>query len=216
MSTCDTMENNQNDIPNRLLTAPFTTKIAVQHGISKHVLKKWVDCGTVRKIGHGTYLAAEERLLLKTHFHAATLRIGTPSAICLTSALHYYKLALSEPGFTWMMVNANKRTKKEDFCLWRRRKPEWEIGINKHKGFWITSLERTLIESLAYKKYVRPSEAFYALQRAFMKDIVTYDNFKYMAERLKLTKRIEPYFELLNLSAHKMDDDEDDIENELA
>jgi Recombinase len=68
---------------------------------------------------------------------------GQPSAICLISALPFYHLTDVIPKKTWVLGNANKITTQKDIRLWRRRNPNWNVGIKPIDGLAITSVDRT-------------------------------------------------------------------------
>ena len=91
-------------------------------------------------------------------FQEACAYIGTPSAISLLSALSYYNLTDTIPNKIWLIVPISKRTRRRDLRLLRITNPHWDIGIDKKQGYWITSINRTLVDIFIYKKHSPLSE----------------------------------------------------------
>jgi len=139
-------------LPKKLLKGPFTLKEALKRGITRYQLQQLLQLEQVIKISHGIYESIDTEPSLESDFRAATLKVGNPSCVCLLSALDYYHLVDTISNKTWMMVPQSKRVSAKNIKIYRSQNPYWNIGIVKETGFWITNIERTLVESLKKKK----------------------------------------------------------------
>ena len=184
-------------IPSELKGRMFSTKEATRKGLTFYALRKMIEKGVVHKIARGLYQAAQADFSEGESFTAASLQIGTPNAICLVSALVYYQLADVIPKKVWMMVDASKRTKYRSIRLLRTRNPRWTIGIDKKKGYWVTSLERTLVDAIIYRNLIGTNVAMEALRKANRNSTVTLGRLVDMGKKLKAYHRIQPYLEAL-------------------
>lgn len=52
------------------------------------------------------------------------------------------------------MVPHSKRSRHSELKLHRVRSPEWKVGIIKQKGYNITSIERTVVDTIHYRRIV--------------------------------------------------------------
>lgn len=127
----------------------------------------------------------------------ATLKCGTPSAICLLSALEYYHVTDQIADKTWMLVLATKRVTSSRLRLLRTRNPQWNKGIQKNKDYWMTTLERTLIDCLLYRRLIGTQVALEALKYAVSQKKVKLKDILDLAKKMKVLHRILPYLEVL-------------------
>ena len=77
-------------------------------------------------------------LTLDEQFADISMELNTKSAICLTSALSYYNLSdeiVIEPV---VLVDASFYKRTDQCVLFRKRTPNWKIGIDEKEGFNIT------------------------------------------------------------------------------
>ena len=81
--------------------------------------------------------------------------------------------------------------------LFRTRNPHWTIGIKRKKGFKITTLERTLVDSLNYQKKIARPIAINAVKKAISSNKTTLAKIGDMARELNLRKKLQPIFEAL-------------------
>lgn len=184
-------------LPRALAAAPFTRRQAIEHGISRRGLEALVREGTVELLVHGVYCATSNDVWEEAQFRAATLRVGSPSAICLISALAHHGLTDVIPKKIWIMVPSSKRTAYRDLKVFRTRNPAWEIGINQHDGYAITSVERTLVDTLHYRAKVGTQVGIDALKQSLALKKTTLNNVVDTATRLGLAHRIRDYLEAL-------------------
>lgn len=184
-------------IPKHLQDKPFSTTQAVGWGISKYYLKMLVREEKLEKLTRGIYRLVQSDISEEDDYRSATLRVGTPSTICLLSALVYYNLTDTIPKKTWIMVPTAKRTAYKDVKVFRKRNPQWEIGIEKQEGYWVTSLERTIVECLMYRSLLGSQMGLEALKRAVADKKTTLGKIMDMATKLKVSHRIQAYVEAL-------------------
>ncbi len=75
--------------------------------------------------------------------------------------------------------------------------PHWEIGIRKTKRYWITTLDRTLIACIIYKRLVGNQVALPALKRAITQNNTKPGSLYDLAKKMRVAHRIRPYIEVL-------------------
>src|SRR3989338_6852812 len=185
-------------IPQKLLHGPFLVKEALACGLSKAYLTRMVKAGALERLSWGVYqVSGVDQGTSEELYRVATLRCGVPSAICLLSALDYYHVTDQIPKKTWVLVHQRKRVSSKDLKLIRSRNPQWKIGIIKTKDYWITSLERTLVECLLYKRWIGSQVALLALKQALSEKKVKLGTVYDMAKKMGVEHRIYSYIEVL-------------------
>lgn len=184
-------------LPASLGSTPFTTRDAMRAGLSYYELRKLVKDGTLEQMARGVYRLSGQDLSDEEAFAAASARIGFPSAVCLVSALAHYHLTDLIPKKTWLLVEVQKRTQHKDIRVLRTRDPRWNVGIERRKDYWITAIERTLVEALIYKSLIGTSTAIESLRRAVQNKKASLGKVMEMGERLGVAHRIRPYIEAL-------------------
>lgn len=189
-------------LPEKLATKPFSTKEAMKLGVSKAAITRMFKAGVLERLSRGVYQLSEGSLggghsESEKNYIVATLRCSLPSAICLLSALAHYHVTDQIAGQIWVMVPASKRIVSKQLKLIRLRDSEWKIGIIKTKDYWITSLERTLIDSLVYKRFLGHQVALGALKQAISQKKVKLGNLYDMAKKMGVVHRIRPYIEAI-------------------
>ena len=189
--------NTTNILPTYLKKRTFSASDAKSAGISLFTLRLLVKEGQIRRITRNHYLYWELDEEKDAKFEAANQAIGLPSAICLLSALEYYDLSDEISQKIWVMVPRNKRSKRKEVKLFRCSNPEWVIGIKKSKEFWITNIDRTLIDCLYYQKYLGPFIAIKAIKIAIADKKTTLLNIANMAKKLGRYEKIKSYIEAI-------------------
>lgn len=183
-------------IPKNLLKQPFSTQEAVKSGLSKATLSRMVKSGVLDRISLGVYQVSEQSVYdQESLYQVATIRSGLPSAICLLSALEHYNLTDEVSRHTWILVPASKRITAPSIKLVRSRNPHWEIGIKKKNGYWITSIERTLVDCILSMKKIGSQIALSALKRALSEKKVKLGRVMDIAKQMGVEKRILPYIQ---------------------
>jgi predicted transcriptional regulator of viral defense system len=184
--------------PKALESKAFSTQDAYALGLTKYNLKKLLVSGKISKISRGYYQHEEVASLdEESLFENAFLRTGKPSTISLVSALVHYGLTDLIGKQIWIMVPATTRRQYPDIRLVRVRTPEWEIGITKGQRYWITNIERTLIDCLIYKRLVGTSTAIEGIKRALEEKKSNLNRIYHMSKKLKVDLRVLPYIEAL-------------------
>ena len=184
-------------LPKQLRKHLFSVKKAEEVGLSRRALQSLYESGQIERVARGVYQSVNAEFSNEDQLNAATLRMGYPSAICLISALVQYNLTDAIPRKVWIMVPVSKRTAHKDLKLLRTRSPRWEIGIIKENGYRITSLERTLVDCLIYRRLVGLQTFIDALKRSIQQKKTTPVKILDMAIQLKVGHRLRPYLEVL-------------------
>jgi len=152
--------------------------------------------------GRGRHLTKSLRRKKKARersyqFEVATIIAGKPSAICLISALFHYGLTDVVPKKTWIMVPNEKRSRNRELKLHRARTPDWNIGIVKHKGYSVTSVERTIVEAICYRHKLGSTIGVEALRKSVQSQKTNLSKVMDMAKKLGVLPRLIPYIEAL-------------------
>ena len=126
------------------------------------------------------------------------MRIDGPSAVCLVSALAFYGITDHIPKKVWLLVPEDKHSAHKDIRLFRSRNPNWKVGIESHKGYKITNLERSIVDALAMKRVLGVTLAVSALKNALQEKKTTLDKILKMATQLGVDHRVMSYIEALS------------------
>ena len=200
--------------PIKLPNKPFSTKEAVALGLSKITLTRMVKSGLLERLSRGIYQVVDDHTdidskrikvsskkapytELEREYISATLKCGHPSAVCLLSALQFYNLTDEIPNRIWMMVPESKRVRSEALKIVRCRQPKWDQGFHKNKDFWITTIERTLIDCIVYKRIVGQQVALSALKLALSEKKIKLGNLYEIARSIGAGRALKPYIEIL-------------------
>jgi predicted transcriptional regulator of viral defense system len=210
----------------KLSKRPFSTEEAIAQGISKTSLTRMVKSGALERLswgvyqvsdavrdgrglgnslgmgsrsgaGHGEGSGGNEYSEQEKNYIVATLRCGTPSAICLLSALEHYHVTDEIADRVWVLVPDSKRVTSKDLKLVRSRDPQWDVGLHKTKDYWITTIERTLVDSLLYRRLIGHQVSLAALKKALAQKKVKLGQVYDMANSLGVAHRIRPIIEAL-------------------
>lgn len=95
------------------------------------------------------------------------------------------------------MVEQQKRTIHRDLHVIRVLHPKWNIGIETHKGYKITSIERTLVEAIIGRRYLGPMLGIESLKLALIEKKTTLAKVIDMASKLGFLNRIKHVIEVL-------------------
>ena len=177
---------------------PFSAQEALSLGLSKATLTRRVATGQFDRLSRGVYqISGRDDETGEDRYRMATLRCGTPSAVCLLSALEHYHVTDQITQQVWVLVPEPKRVASKELKLVRARNPQWDVGIRKTKHYWITTLERTLIESLVYKRLIGSQVALGAVKQAVAQKKVRLSKLYDMAKKMGVEHRVRPYIEAL-------------------
>ena len=185
-------------IPTKLKKRPFTYQQAVAEGLNLRSFRKLVADGAFEQVARGVYLPSKPDYSEEDQYRVATLIVGTPSSICLISALSHYDLTDIIPKKTWIMVPNTKRSQSTELKLQRLRNPDWQIGIAKCDGYSITTIERTVVDAICAKAKIGTQVAVEALRKSTQSKQTTLSKIMNTAKQLGVLHRILPYIEALS------------------
>lgn len=188
---------NYDEILDTFKGQPFKLKEGEEAGIPRSVIRSWLDDDIIERIAHGTYKSTDDEYDSENAYIEATAIVGCTSAVCLLSALELYNLTDQIPKKTWLMVPVDKKTTNEKIRLLRSRNPMWKIGIIKEDGYQVTSVERTLVDCLIYRKAIGSSVAIDAIKEALRTKKAKLVDIIKMAKKMKVYHRIELIIEAL-------------------
>lgn len=184
-------------LPKSLQSKTFTYSEACESGLTKYAIAKLIESGELERIERGLYRAVGEDLSDEELYRRAIKKVGEPAAVCLLSALSHYELTDIIAKQVWLMVPAEKRIKSSNIKLYRARDLKWRVGIDSHRGYKMTSLERTIIDSLTLKTIISPRVGLDALKRAIANKKTDVSKIIKVANALGVSHRIMPYLEAL-------------------
>lgn len=176
---------------------PFSLKSAEEIGISRHQLNQLLIEGKIEKLAHGIYGITKGDISPTKQFKIATTLIGQPSVICLLSALEYYDLTDIISKEIWLMVPLSKRSRQPGIRLFRTSHLNLNIGILKTSDFFITSIDRTIVDCLTHKRQISTTITIEALRRAIHLKKTTLSNIVSMAKNIGVLDRIYSYIEAI-------------------
>lgn len=179
-------------------SVPFSLAEALERGMTRREIATKVNNGEFERVAQGWYRVPVGTFSEEHIFQAAIMRIGKPAAVCLISALSFYDLTDTIPRKIWLMVPHEKRSKHKDLRLLRTRNPLWKTGVDRHPEFWITSIDRSIVDMLTYRSLFGSQLALDALREAIRKKKTTLSNILEMANKLEVSHRIRPYIEAMS------------------
>lgn len=186
------------ELPQGLQHKAFTFREASEDGLTQYAIRQLLEAGAIERVERGLYRATGEDISEIEAHRSAIKKVGERAAVCLLSALSHYELTDTIPKQVWLMVPAEKRTKSPNIKLYRARDPKWKIGVLTEDGYPITSLERTIVDSLTLKSIISPRLGIDALKRAIAEKKTTASAILKMSDELGVKHRILPYIEALS------------------
>lgn len=184
-------------LQSQFANVPFTLNDIEELGITSAQLRSFLAKEQVLRLSRGVYVLPGMDLDNEALFRAASMRIEGPSAVCLLSALEFYGLTDQIPKKVWLLVPENKHTAHKDIRLFRRNDPKWRVGIvgQPTDGYQITSLERTIVDALVFKRIVGVNLGIAALKAALAQQKTTLDKILKIAKELRVDHQIMSYLE---------------------
>ncbi len=160
------------------------------------VIHRMLQQGVLDRVSRGVYvMSGVDDGTNENLFKTATIRCGRPSAVCLLSALEYHHLTDEISHQVWILVPTEKRVRAKELKLIRSRKPKWNLGIKKMDGYWITTVERTLIDCLLFKNLLGLQTALAALNRAVEENRIRMGDVFDLAKKMRVLDKLRPYLE---------------------
>lgn len=174
----------------------FTYKEALAFGITRGEFYKLVRSGKFERVQRGYYQLYDYFPSTMYHqFRDISKRLNYKAAICLQTALTFYELSDEFINVPSLLVDNTTYSHDKTIHLFRKRKPHWDKGINEEDGFLITSIERTIVESMVYKKWAG-WEGIKALRLVLKEKKTDIYKISKIAKELGYYKRIEKNLEV--------------------
>lgn len=187
-----------NELPKPIRRRPFTYQEACFYGLTQYTISKLIKTGIIERLEHGLYRSIGEDLSDEELYRRAIKKVGEPAVVCLLSALSHYELTDTIPKQVWLMVPTKKRIKSASVKLYRARDPQWKIGVVALDGYSITSLERTIVDSLTLKVLISPRLGIDALKLAISTKKTKTNKILEISNALGVKHRVLPYLEALS------------------
>ena len=175
----------------------FQVAEANQFGVSQPTLSRLASDGKILHIGKGLYLHPDSPINPKERdFAAACAKFGKDAVIGGMTALFYHHLIEQVPQHIWVLVTYHQKTTSPLYrCI--RTKTDPNIGIEDHKTFRITNLERTLVEAFRYSTKIGLRTALHAARTAISEKRTSAEKVYKQAQALRLQKFIEKHWEYI-------------------
>lgn len=177
----------------------FSLREAKQAGVSQSTISRLAEGGEIIKLGSGFYVHPEARYDPATmDFSIACKKFGPQSFIGGLSALYFYGLINEVPDRIWVIVPTEKRTTEHGYRLIRSKSIS-NTDIEQKGQFRISSLARTLVESLRYGSKIGQQTAISAIRRALADNLITKNNLFDCSKRLGLEMVIKKFWDLITI-----------------
>ena len=159
------------NIINRLNKPIITTRYARRVHVSSSSLSRLVSSGVISRVERGVYLntRATEQLPIHIEDLISSVKSVREGAICLISALSYYKLTNEIPRENWISIPQNFNPRKRRNIRFVKL-PDYKLGLKllRIKGVTVKIYdeEMTIVDSF---KYLSFETAIEALENYFRK-----------------------------------------------
>jgi predicted transcriptional regulator of viral defense system len=175
----------------------FRIQDAREAGLSQPTLSRLAHSGQLLRLERGLYQYPGATIdASELDFAIACARLGKNSVIGGISALFRYGLISQVPDQIWILVPPSIRSKNPLYrCL--RTQNNLVIGVVDHRIYRITSLERTLIESLQYASKIGVSIAVSGARKALEEGMTSEKKLYDMAIKLGQKNGFIKYWEVI-------------------
>jgi len=180
---------------------PFTLRDVMHLDITRYALYKLINEGSVEKLGHGLYKKTkdiESSVFDTSLFENVFARSKQEGCICLWSALEYYDLTEEFIEQAWIYIPYEKNIRVSEARTVRKRNLNLSIGVDKKKGFQITSIERTLIDCFLSKKHISLKDSLEVCRKAINMKKTNFTKLAKLAKQLEVFEKVKGYFELIS------------------
>ncbi len=173
----------------------FNTADAIRNGVSQPTISRLTARGEILRLAHGLYQHPLAKIdPSEVDFAIAYKKFGPKSAVGGLSALFRYGLISQVPDRIWVIVpSAVKSTDPLYRCI--RTKHSSKVGIENHCFYRMTTIERTLIESLRFATKIGLGIAVSATRKALKERKTTKKKIYEMAKAMKLDKILAEHWE---------------------
>lgn len=178
----------------------FGVSRAQESDISKSTLSRLATKNKLIRLDHGMYLHPDSKiskiLLEERDYAQAYAKFGPDSVIGGLTALFHFGLLEQVPEQIWVIVPQTKQTRDSKYRLIRVKHLSL-IGIEKHKFFRITNLERSLVETLKYSSKIGIRTVLTAIHRAVHEKQTTLEKLMDMAKKLGVENILKKHWETI-------------------
>jgi predicted transcriptional regulator of viral defense system len=145
----------------------FTLQDAALQGFSQASISRSVSRGEIIRLEQNLYRHPESKLDAQTQdFAVACAKFGPTSTIAGLSALFHYGLLEQAPQQVWIAVSPQTRTRLRKYRCLRTEAPA-NVGVSQMAYYRITTIERSLGESLRHSTKIGLDTAVRACRQAF-------------------------------------------------
>ena len=177
----------------------FSLADAKKAGVSQSKLSRLAEDERIIKLGSGFYMHPEASQDPGTiDYVIACRKFGARSFIGGLSALAFYRLIDEVPDRIWVIVPPEKRTIEALYRLIRSR-GDLNVDVEETGSFRVSSLARTLVESLHYSSKIGQKIAISATRRALSNGQISLKELLECSRRLGLFSVVEKYWDLITM-----------------
>jgi predicted transcriptional regulator of viral defense system len=149
----------------------FGLKEALKAGIPHATFLRRVAANDIERVGPGLYRHPESKLKgAELDYAIACARFGPKAAIGGFTALQHYNLIEQVPQQICVLVPPEKQARDPYYSLIRTTHP-FNVGIEDHGDYRITTVDRTLAEALRYATKIGLKTAIQACRVAVQKKL---------------------------------------------
>ena len=167
--------------------------------VSRHTLSRWARSGKLHRVERGLYMHPDYPIdPMELDFAVACKHFGEQAAIAGASALFYYGIISQVPQQIWLVVQQGRKNRinfKHNKYKCLRTATTFEHGIDKKQHFKITSIERTIVESLWFSTKLGPRLAINAARVSLAKGVTTERKIGKIADQLNMKNTLAKYWE---------------------
>jgi predicted transcriptional regulator of viral defense system len=175
----------------------FRTAEAEAAGITQPTLSRLVAAGEIIRLGHGLFRHPDAKLdPAELDYIVACERFGPAALIGGLTALFDYQLTSEPPSKVWVVVPPTVQTRNPLYRVLRSTHDP-AIGVEERGLYRIASLERAVVEALAYAKKVGILNAAGAARTALSSGQTTEAKLLAMAEALGVKSALVKRWEVL-------------------
>ncbi len=177
----------------------FSTEEALEKlSISQPTFSRLAKSDLIEKVSRGLYLHTEADINFEhLDYIVACKRFGRNSVIGGLSALEFYNLTEQVAPIIWVLIPPERRVSSDSKYKTIKTKASSKLGVDTIDDFRITSIDRTLIESLKYQTKIGEGIVFKAITEAIKNNQTTEDRLYKMAKKLAMLSFLEKKWELL-------------------
>ena len=168
----------------------FSFAQAREAGLSQAQVARLESDKVIKKIARGIYEVSGRSLDPATRdFAIACISLGDDAVIGGLTALFYYGLAEEVPAQLWVLVPPHVYRSSRTLRL-IRTKLDLNVGVEHHRDFQITSLERSIVDGFIFASKIGEKIAYRAAVRAIRDKRTNADKIFRLAQKLGEERRL--------------------------